>query len=276
MKEWAFMGHYQVLENPDLESALRSIRDALQRNRLILIFGECIIDYEGRSASKLGLGERLVVIKQDGAVLVHRPEGYSPVNWQPSTTTIDVWIRPNEGLSILAIRSRPRETLRILFTRIHLIIEALLQDEAEFIMYLDEGEIRDILFEKPELLEPGLRILEKEKRIGTGAVDLFGVDSKNNHVLIEIKRVMGDRDAVLQLYNYVVNYSKNSRNPVRGILIAPAFTPGALELLAKLELEYVEIDLKKMRQLIEGKKKKSDLTILRYLYMDDKDGERRT
>ncbi|MEM0377832.1 MAG: endonuclease NucS [Thermosphaera sp.] len=270
------MGHYQVLENPDLESALRSIRDALQRNRLILIFGECIIDYEGRSASKLGLGERLVVIKQDGAVLVHRPEGYSPVNWQPSTTTIDVWIRPNEGLSILAIRSRPRETLRILFTRIHLIIEALLQDEAEFIMYLDEGEIRDILFEKPELLEPGLRILEKEKRIGTGAVDLFGVDSKNNHVLIEIKRVMGDRDAVLQLYNYVVNYSKNSRNPVRGILIAPAFTPGALELLAKLELEYVEIDLKKMRQLIEGKKKKSDLTILRYLYMDDKDGERRT
>ncbi|MEM1834395.1 MAG: endonuclease NucS, partial [Thermosphaera sp.] len=102
------------------------------------------------------------------------------------------------------------------------------------------------------------------------------VDSKNNHVLIEIKRVMGDRDAVLQLYNYVVNYSKNSRNPVRGILIAPAFTPGALELLAKLELEYVEIDLKKMRQLIEGKKKKSDLTILRYLYMDDKDGERRT
>lgn len=269
------MDYYNVLANPDPESALRVVRDALQRKHLILIIGECIIDYEGRSASKLGPGERLVIIKQDGAVLVHRPEGYSPVNWQPSTTTIEVWTRPNEGLSILAVRSRPRETLRILFTKIFLLIETLLQDKAEFIMYLDEGEIRDILFEKPELLEPGLKALEKEKRVGSKAVDIFGVDANNNHVLIEIKRVMGDRDAVLQLYNYVVNYSKDVKHPVRGILVAPAFTPGALELLAKLGLEYVEIDLRKMKQLLEGKRKKPDSSILKYLGMEDKNGERR-
>ncbi|ADG90478.1 endonuclease NucS [Thermosphaera aggregans] len=259
------MATYRILENPDLESALKTIKEGLMRNHLLIIIGECYIDYEGRSASKLGLGERIVIIKQDGAVLVHRPKGYSPVNWQPSTTTIEVWLRSGEGLSLLAVRNRPREYLRILFTKIFTIIEGVFHDSAEFVMYLSESEIRDIIFENPDLLEPGFKPLEKEKRIGQGAVDIYGLDSNNNHVLVEIKRVMGDREAVLQLYNYVENYKNGVENNVRGILLAPSFTPGALELLAKLKLEFKEIDLRKLRLLSQSSKKKPNSTLFEYM-----------
>jgi len=255
----------KVVENPDLESALRIIKEGLTRNRMLIIIGECYIDYEGRSASKLGLGERMVIVKQDGAVLVHRPKGYSPVNWQPSTTTIEVWLRSGEGLSLMAVRNRPREYLRILFNKIFLIVEGVFHDSAEFVMYLSESEIRDIIFDNPDLLEPGFKPLEKEKRIGQGAVDIYGLDSNGNHVLVEIKRVMGDRDAVLQLYNYVENYKSGLNKNVRGVLLAPSFTPGALELLAKLKLEFKEIDLKKLRSLSQSNRKKPDSTLLEYM-----------
>ena len=97
--------------------------------------------------------------------------------------------------------------------------------------------------------------MEKEKRIGQGAVDICGLDSNNNHVLVEIRRVMGDREAVLQLYNYVENCRSGVGNNVRGILLAPSFTPGASELLAKLKLEFKEIDLRKLKLLSQSSKK---------------------
>ena len=60
----------------------------------IVIIGSCKVIYEGRASSTLDYGERIVILKQDGSTLIHRPTGYKPVNWQPSGASIK--IKPDE------------------------------------------------------------------------------------------------------------------------------------------------------------------------------------
>jgi len=75
--------HALVLENPRIdEETQRSIKEALAQRKLLLLVGNCWVNYKGRASSKLEPGERIVIIKEDGSVLVHRPCGYEAVNWQ--------------------------------------------------------------------------------------------------------------------------------------------------------------------------------------------------
>jgi RecB family endonuclease NucS len=236
-----------------LESLAETLKSAVARRELVVIFGECRVDYEGRAASRLELGERVVIIKQDGAVLVHRPQGYSPVNWQPSTSVIEVAFKPSIGLVVHAVRDKPREYLTVVFTRVDLVAVGDYTDQAEFTMYLEERDVRDILVENPWIIEDGLRLLEVEKPIGDGYVDIYGVDKSSRHVLVELKRITATREAALQLYKYVEDYKREHRETPRGILVAPSFAPTALETLTRLGLEYRYVDLKKLWELYKKK-----------------------
>jgi len=236
-----------------LENLVETLKSAVNRRELIVIFGECRVDYEGRAASRLELGERVVIIKQDGAVLVHRPQGYSPVNWQPSTSVIEVTFKPNIGLVVHAVRDKPREYLTVVFTRVDLVAVGEYTDQAELTMYLEERDMRDILVENPWIIEDGLRVLEVEKPIGDGYVDIYGVDKSSRHVLVELKRITATREAALQLYKYVEDYKREHREMPRGILVAPSFAPTALETLTRLGLEYRYVDLKKLWDLYKKK-----------------------
>ncbi len=250
----------ETYSNISLEELASVLKSAIARRSLVVVFGECRVDYEGRAASRLEPGERVVIIKRDGALLVHRPHGYSPVNWQPSTATIEVAFKPGIGLLIHAVRDRPREYLTIVFTRVDLVVVGDLVDHGEFTMYLEERDMRDVLVENPWLIEDGLRILEVEKPVGDGYVDIYALDASGRHVLVELKRVTATREAALQLYKYVETYKKERGETPRGILVAPSFAPTALETLAKLKLEYRYVDLKKLWELL--KKKSSRRTSL--------------
>jgi len=48
-----------------------------------------MIDYRAEQDPFLDWGERIIIIKQDGAVLVHQPIMREPVNWQPSGSKSD-------------------------------------------------------------------------------------------------------------------------------------------------------------------------------------------
>jgi RecB family endonuclease NucS len=250
----------ETYSNISLEELASVLKSAIARRSLVVVFGECRVDYEGRAASRLEPGERVVIIKRDGALLVHRPHGYSPVNWQPSTATIEVAFKPGIGLLIHAVRDRPREYLTIVFTRVDLVVVGDLVDHGEFTMYLEERDMRDVLVENPWLIEDDLRILEVEKPVGDGYVDIYALDASGRHVLVELKRVTATREAALQLYKYVEAYKKERGETPRGILVAPSFAPTALETLAKLKLEYRYVDLKKLWELL--KKKSSRRTSL--------------
>lgn len=245
----------KVLENPGLETAASALKTALSSKQTTIIVGECRVDYEGRAASRLEPGERLVIIKQDGSVLVHRPTGYSPVNWQPSTSVVEVMYKPGVGVVLHAVREKPREYLTIVFTKIQLIAAGRLRDLGEFTMYLGEADMRDILAKSPWLIEEGLRVIAVEKPVGDGYVDIYGVDSSGRHVLVELKRVTATKEAVLQLYRYVEAYKSEYSETPRGVLVAPAFSPSALETALKLGLECKYVDLRKLWELKKREKK---------------------
>lgn len=243
----------KFIENPDLEVASFIIKSAIMGKELVILIGECRVDYEGRGASRLEPGERLVVIKQDGAVLVHRPTGYSPVNWQPASSVIEVMNKPGLGLVLHAVREKPREYLTIVFTKVSMLFVSKLRDSGDFTMYLDENEMRDVLVENPFLIEEGLKVIDIEKQVGDGYVDIYAQDRDQTYVLIELKRITATREAVLQLYKYIEAYKAEHGIKPRGVIIAPAFSPTALETALKLGLEYKSIDLKKLWNYVRKK-----------------------
>ncbi len=225
----------------------RELNEALRRRALILVLGRCRVAYEGRSASRLGEGDRLVVVKPDGAVLVHRPTGYSPVNWQPDSKVV-AFAPSGDSLVLRSVRERPREVLEVVFTRVDaaLVAEGM-EDPAELVMYLDERELRDYLARHPELIEPGLRVVSVERPVGPGVVDILAVDSRGRTVVVEVKRATAGREAVLQLARYVEALRRlNPGAPVRGVLAAPGITRQALELLNSLGLEFRRVSVERV------------------------------
>ncbi len=67
--------------------------------------------YDGRASSTLELGERILIIKSDGSLLVHRPVGYEPVNWQPAGSVFHVQVKDDE-LEVHGVRQKPRESVQ--------------------------------------------------------------------------------------------------------------------------------------------------------------------
>jgi len=98
-----------VLVNPTLADAASAIQKAFAQRRTLIVAGKCRVHYAGRASSTLELGERLLIIKQDGALLVHRPVGYEPVNWQPSGSVFHVQASA-DSLEIHGVRQKPRES----------------------------------------------------------------------------------------------------------------------------------------------------------------------
>src|SRR4030042_4741851 len=105
-----------VLVNPTLTEAAAIIGKAFTQRKTLIIAGKCHVDYMGRAKSTLEPGERLLIIKEDGSLLVHRPVGYEPVNWQPSGSVFHVQIK-EDGLEVHGIRQKPRENVRVTFSK---------------------------------------------------------------------------------------------------------------------------------------------------------------
>ncbi len=243
---------YSIMLYPPISSSVDVLSRAIATHKFVIIAGRCHAEYEGRGASKLGLGDRIVIVKPDGAVLVHRPTGYSPVNWQPTSHVINVEERDGK-LMLRSVRDRPREILVLYFDEVYLlaVLDAL-EDKAEFIEYLDEHEIRDYLYEHPEEIEEGFKPLSKEKPIGEGYVDILGVDKDNRLVVIEIKRVNAGTDAVRQLHRYVETIHRENPNvEVRGVLMAPSISKDARLLLSSLGLEFKQINLQQLYKKVK-------------------------
>ncbi len=257
-----------VYTDTTIHDAERIISDAVAHKKMVLILGKCRVEYEGRGASRIGYGERLVIIKPDGAVLVHRPTGYSPVNWQPDSKVIEVYTSGVEVI-VKSVRERPREILRLYFSSIKaIIVVSGMEDKAEFIEYVDESEIRDYLVNHPEAIEKGMHVISVEKPVESGYVDIYARDANGTPVVIEVKRVTADKNAVAQLYRYVEAIRRENKDArVRGILVAPSITKNALHLLNSLGLEYRQIDpVKIYRELREEKRRgRGEKTLLSFL-----------
>ena len=69
--------------NPSVEQAIEFITDhhtSKAEKTLLLILGDCMVGYRGRARSFLDWGERIIMIKQDGTLLVHQPVMREPAH----------------------------------------------------------------------------------------------------------------------------------------------------------------------------------------------------
>jgi len=237
------------LENPNVKEAAELVREALSGHKTLVVIGNCWVEYRGRASSKLKAGERIVMIKEDGSVLVHRPTGYEPVNWQPPGCLFQTHL-VDKVLQIRAVRRKPHESVGLFFDRIYLISVLSLTDSGEFSLYASEEDMQKAILLEPSLIEPDFKPISYEKKVEPGFIDVYGSDKDGKFVVVEIKRKTASREAALQLAKYVESIRDMVNRPVRGILVAPHMGKGVQKLLATLGLDFKSLDPRKCAEIL--------------------------
>ena len=104
---------------------------------------------------------------------------------------------------------------------------------------------------EPDLIEPGLKILDFEKKVAPGFVDVYAIDSKGNTVVIEIKKDSAGASAVKQLAEYLNYIQVPAGRKLRPIIVAPSLAKGVLPMLKKLGFEFKSLTLQKSTETLQ-------------------------
>ncbi|WP_457613739.1 endonuclease NucS [Methanocaldococcus sp.] len=256
------------LHKPDIKNLENFIKKHAS-DSIIILLSRCSVIYDGRAKSTLNEGDRVVMIKPDGSLLIHKNKKREPVNWQPPGSSIFYKVE-NKNFIIKSIRKKPREVLEIIAHKIYHACAFRCEDYEELNLTGSEEEMADMIFKNPKLIEEGFSPLSKEYQIPTGIIDILGKDKNNNWVILELKRRRADLQSVSQLKRYV-EYFKNKygEKRVRGILVAPSLTTGALNLLKSENLEFKKINPPKKDQTLSKKLSKKYNTINKTAILDE-------
>lgn len=239
-----------VLTEPTLTAAKELIEKAFHQRRTLVIAGSCMVNYIGRANSTLELGERILIIKTDGSLLVHRPVGYEPVNWQPSGSTFHTQLKESY-LEVHAVRQKPRENVKIKFTSVLFVSTLNLLDAGEFVLNASEIDMHKAILMRPSLIEGGFKPISYEKKVEPGFMDVYGEDKNGKLVVVEVKRKTAGKEAALQLAKYIDALKVKTNRELRGILAAPSLGKDVQRLLFTLGLEFKALDPKKCAEMLK-------------------------
>ncbi|HWH44876.1 MAG TPA: endonuclease NucS [Thermoleophilaceae bacterium] len=208
-----------------------------------LIVARCEVRYTGRLNALLPEALRLVVVKDDGSVMVHSDAGgYKPENWMTAPTIIE------ESAGEMVVRRRGGEDR--LDIRLAEILSDVTHDMGEAAELQKDGverELQELLPGAPGWCGDGFRLVRREWPTDIGPVDLMCRDAEEDWVAVEIKRV-GTISAVDQLTRYLERIRLDpSMESCRGVLCAQAVKPQARVLCEAREIGWVEVDLAVLR-----------------------------
>jgi RecB family endonuclease NucS len=210
-----------------------------------LIVARCEVTYSGRLHAFLPESTRLLMLKDDGSVLVHADAGgYKPLNWMTPPTVIE------SSDELVVVRKRAGRSEDRLEIRLLEVLSDVSHEMGEAAGLEKDGVERDLqllLAEDPAHVEPGLRLVKREWPTDVGPVDLMCRDEEDGWVAVEIKRV-GTIDAVEQLSRYLdCIRSDPSRAGCRGILAAQQLKPQAVALAGQRGIGTATVDLAVLR-----------------------------
>jgi endonuclease len=210
-----------------------------------LIVARCEVSYSGRLNAFLPESTRLLMLKEDGSVLVHADAGgYKPLNWMTPPTVIE------DGGDALVVRKRAGRSEDRLEIRFVEVLSDITHDMGEAAALEKDGVERDLqllLAADPTRIEPSLRLVKREWPTDVGPVDLMCRGEDDGWVAVEIKRV-GTIDAVEQLTRYLDCIRVDpARADCRGILVAQRIKPQAVTLAEQRGIETAEVDLAVLR-----------------------------
>lgn len=192
-----------------------------------MVIANCQVDYAGRLTAHLPLAKRLILVKNDGSVLIHSDGGsYKPLNWMSPPCKV-VEGTDDDGHVEWTVTGKDDDTLRILLTEVHhdhthdLGVDPGLQKDGV------EKHLQELLAEHPAHLAEGLTLVRREYPTAIGPVDLMCRDAAGASVAVEVKR-RGEIDGVEQLTRYLDLLNRDPKlRPVRGIFAAQEIKPQA-------------------------------------------------
>ena len=183
-----------------------------------LIVARCEVVYTGRLTAVLPLSTRLLMLKEDGELLVVRKRA--------GKTEDRLEIRLVEVLSDVA----------------HEMGEAAALEKDGV-----ERDLQEAFAAAPEALGEELRLVRREWPTDIGPVDLMCRDADDGWVAVEIKRI-ATIEAVEQLARYLERIRLDATMAgCRGLLAAQRIRPQALTLADARGIRCVEVDLEALR-----------------------------
>jgi RecB family endonuclease NucS len=221
-----------------------------------LVIADCSVDYAGRLTAHLPRAKRLLLLKNDGSILVHSDSGsYKPLNWMNPPCTIERKPASEDAaeLGVVEIWSVQQvKTADMLQINVYEIF-----DEIEHELGVDPGlqkdgveaHLQELLAEHLHLVEEGVELIRREFFTDIGPVDILAKDAKGATIAIELKR-RGDIDGVEQLARYLEYLNRDPMlAPVRGIFAAQEIKPQARTLAATRGIDCLVLDYDSMRGL---------------------------
>ena len=232
--------------------------DAINRNETVVFSCKCSIRYSGRAESFLDIGDRIIIIKNDNALLVHQPSGNAPINYMKPETSHKLSLEVNK----LILRSRNlslKEQMDINIERIYFFNSHKLEDGQSIIVSGTEDDMSRMIYENPGLVEEGLKPVSQEEQTKYGFIDVLCIYKNNILTIIECKRHNADLGAVTQLRRYVEKLMVSKGiSKVRGILAAPKITSNAEKMLIDWGFEFKSIKPPKYLEEFDKKQSKLD------------------
>ncbi len=219
-----------------------------------LVIAKCSVDYAGRLSAHLPLATRVLMLKQDGSLLIHSDGGsYKPLNWMSPPCILDK-LEPDELQVEAGVtqvwRVQHTKTADMLVVSIHEIYSELeheLGEDPGLIKDGVEAHLQRLLAEQIHLLGEGHTLVRREFMTAIGPVDILARDEQGNAVAVEIKR-RGEIDGVEQLTRYLELMNRDPHlAPVTGVFAAQEIKPQARTLAEDRGIRCLTLDYDAMR-----------------------------
>src|SRR3954447_25682932 len=206
-----------------------------------LLVARCEVRSPGRLNAVLPEATRLLILKADGAVLVHDDAGgFKPLNWMTPPTLV------SEGDGSILVAKKD-ERLEIHLAEVYSDVTHDMGESAALGKDGVERDLQEELAAQPSAIAASLRLVCREWPTDVGPVDPMCRDEDGGWVAVEIKR-LGTIDAVEQLCRYLERIRLDpAKAGCRGILAAQRFKPQAATLAAARGIELAEVDLELLR-----------------------------
>ena len=208
-----------------------------------LIVARCEVTYSGRVSAVLPEAVRLLILKDDGSVLVHDDAGgYKPLNWMTAPTFV-----ADEGGRLVVTKAKCDDVLEI---RLIEVLSDVVHDMGESAALQKDGverDLQEVLAAAPEALGEPLALVRREWQTEIGPVDLMCHDADGEWVAVEVKRI-GTIEAVEQLTRYLEFIRRDpAKAGCRGILVAERLKPQAVALADSRGIRSVTVELAVLR-----------------------------
>jgi len=211
--------------------------NTVKQRRVLIIVGDIEVEYYGRAASHAPPGTRLIILKTDGALLIHEAHKREPLNWQPPGAHV-VFECVGNALRLRSIRTNPHEDVIVDFKRIY-FVKACTLSHTKLVVIGTEEDIVRALLSNPRLVHPEAQLVGRDIATPYGKIDVLLRKPDGTLIVVEVKNERAGIAAVSQLKRYV-EYYKSQGVSVEGVLVAPSISEDARIVLLKEGFRFID------------------------------------